>query len=410
MGRNSHVDESGAFVETFVLEAKGEGILSGLRFGAKDLIDIAGRKTSCGNPTWGDTHPEAAANAVCVDQLLWAAATCAGKTVTDELAFALNGENFFYGTPLNPKAPDRVPGGSSSGSASAVACGLVDFALGTDTGGSVRVPASNCGIFGYRPTHGAISVAGVNPLAPSFDTVGALAQSPEVLSRVGSVLVGCDIPSHVDVGTIYVMEDAFNIVDPDVREALLGPLRLIEELFPGRARTARLEDIVEEGAGRGLRNWYETYGAIQWAEIWSCLGSWVESVKPQFGPRIAMSFELVKNYDRKGLSEAVSRRERYYQALRKFLRPTDLLCLPTAPTLAPLKGALGLDRTKGDYYPRALSLTAVAGICRLPQVSLPLASVNGIPIGISLVAAHGCDGFLLALLQSTLSELGSGGG
>lgn len=394
------MDESGAFVETFVLEPKSEGILSGLRFAAKDLIDIAGHKTSCGNPTWRDTHPEAVVNAVCVDQLLLEGATCAGKTVTDELAFALIGENFFYGTPLNPKAPDRVPGGSSSGSASAVACGLVDFALGTDTGGSVRVPASNCGIFGYRPTHGAISVAGVNPFAPGFDTVGVLAQSPDVLARAASVLVGCDIPSNPGVGTIHVLEDAFSIIDPDVREALSRPLKLMERLFPGRVQTARLEEIVQEGAGRGLRNWYETYGAIQWAEIWSCLGSWVEAAKPQFGPTIAKSFELVRNYDRKDLEEAIRRRERYYQALREFLGPADLLCLPTAPTPAPLKGSVGHDRTTGDYYPRALSLTAIAGICGLPQVSLPLADVNGIPVGLSLVAAHGGDRFLLPMVES----------
>jgi amidase len=395
------MDESGAFVETFVLEPKGEGILSGLRFATKDLIDIAGHKTSCGNPTWRDTHPEAVVNAVCVDQLLFAGATCKGKTVTDELAFSLLGENFFYGTPLNPRAPDRVPGGSSSGSASAVACGLVDFALGTDTGGSVRVPASNCGIFGYRPTHGAISVAGVNPFAPGFDTVGVLAQSPEILARAASVLVGCAIPSSVEVGAIHVLEDAFSVVDPDVKDAHSRPLKLMEQLFPGRVHTTRLQDIVHEDVGRGLRNWYDTYCAIQWAEIRSCLGSWVEAAKPLFGPMITRSFELVKNYDRKDLGEAIRRRERYYQALRKFLGLTDLLCLPTAPSLAPLKGSVGHDRTKGDYYPRALALTAVAGICRLPQVSLPLADVNGIPVGISLIAAHGCDRFLLAVVQST---------
>jgi amidase len=142
---NISIVDSCAFVSHFTIEPIGTGSLDGLRFAVKDLIDIAGYKTGCGNPTWLDTHPPAMANAVCVDQILAAGARCVGKTVTDELAFSLNGENDFYGTPLNPKAPDRVAGGSSSGSASAVACGLADFALGTDTGGSVRVPASNFG-------------------------------------------------------------------------------------------------------------------------------------------------------------------------------------------------------------------------------------------------------------------------
>ena len=183
------VAQSNAFVTTFDLSATDSGPLDGLRFAVKDTIDVAGFKTGCGNPTWRDSHPAAVVDAVCVEQLLCAGARCIGKTISDELALSLLGENYFYGTPLNPRAPERVPGGSSSGSASAVACGLVDFALGTDTGGSTRVPASNCGIWGFRPSHGFVSVAGVNPLAPSFDTVGVLAQSADVLAKVGLVLL-----------------------------------------------------------------------------------------------------------------------------------------------------------------------------------------------------------------------------
>src|ERR671927_1235558 len=187
--------EDDAFVESVEVDPTGSGSLDGLSFAVKDLIDIGGHKTGCGNPTWRDTHPPASVNAVCVEQLLGAGARCVGKTVSDELAFSLLGENHFYGTPRNPKAPGRVPGGSSSGSASAVASGLVDFALGTDTGGSVRVPANNCGIWGLRPSHGFISVAGVNPFAPTFDTVGILASSAEIMAAVASVLLACeDIP------------------------------------------------------------------------------------------------------------------------------------------------------------------------------------------------------------------------
>ncbi len=185
------IEQSGAFVETFELAPTGDGPLDGLRFAVKDIIDIAGRKTGCGNPTWRDTHPPARSHANCVEQLLYNGARCIGKTVSDEVAFSLIGENHFYGTPLNPKAPDRVPGGSSSGSAAAVACGLADFALGSDTGGSVRVPASNCGIWGLRPSHGFISVAGVMPFAPTFDTVGVHARTAEILNRALRVLIGC---------------------------------------------------------------------------------------------------------------------------------------------------------------------------------------------------------------------------
>src|SRR5437870_990734 len=225
------VAQSSAFLTAFELPPTGSGMLDGLCFAVKDVIDVAGWKTGCGNPTWRDSHPPAIANAVCVEQLLQAGARCVGKTISDELAFSLLGQNHFYGTPLNPQAADRVPGGSSSGSASAVACGLVDFALGTDTGGSTRVPASNCGIWGFRPSHGFVSVAGVNPLAPSLDTVGVLAQSADVLAKVGLVLLAGAPLSASKPATIYLIREAFALADADVQESLSEPVRRLRETF-----------------------------------------------------------------------------------------------------------------------------------------------------------------------------------
>jgi len=395
-------EETGAFVETFAIEPMAEGPLTGLRFAVKDLIDIKGHKTSCGNPTWRDTHPEAAANAVCVDQLLWAGAECLGKTVTDELAFGLDGENHFYGTPLNPKAPDRVPGGSSSGSASAVACGLADFALGTDTGGSVRVPASNCGIFGLRPSHGFVSVAGVNPFAPTFDTVGILAGTCETLIRAASVLLSCEVPDTAETGTIHLVEEAFTLCDREVKMALAQPVEALKHIFRGTVEPTSITEVVGERADKPLQKWYETYCKVQWAEIWSCLGGWVETAQPKFGPRVKVNFELTRILNRGEVQAAVRRREGYYRRLSGFMSSNDLLCLPTAPSVAPLKGSLGMDRTACDYYPRALSMTSIAGIGRLPQVTLPVAEVNGIPIGLSLLGAHGSDAFLLAAARRLL--------
>src|SRR6266705_2536000 len=338
------VAQSNAFVTTFDLSPTGSGPLDGLRFGIKDTIDVAGFKTGCGNPTWRDSHPAAVVHAVCVEQLLRAGARCVGKTISDELALSLLGENYFYGTPLNPRAPERVPGGSSSGSASAVACGLVDFALGTDTGGSTRVPASNCGIWGFRPSHGFVSVAGVNPLAPSFDSVGVLARSADVLAKVGLVLLA--------------------------------------------------------GAP-----WADTFCVIQWAEIKSCLGAWIANAKPEFGPEIAASFQLVNELDRRRIAEAMRRREQYFRSLLEFLGPDDLLCIPTTPALAPRKGDPPKRSSSGSgYYPRTLGLTSIAGIGRLPQVSLPIADADGVPVGLSLLARHGQDSLLLQVAKSVYRE------
>src|SRR4051812_17768022 len=147
--QNLSIDQSGAFIETFTLAADKDGPLRGLTFAVKDLIDVAGYRTGCGNPKWLATHPPTTVSAVCVDQLLAAGATCIGKTITDEFAFSLLGENFHYGTPLNPAAPDRVPGGSSSGSASAVACGVGGFSVGAGNGGVGCGPAGDNGGFGW---------------------------------------------------------------------------------------------------------------------------------------------------------------------------------------------------------------------------------------------------------------------
>ncbi len=400
------VAQSNAFVATFDVSPTGSGPLDGLRFGIKDVIDVAGWKTGCGNPTWRESHPTAVAHAVCVEQLLRAGARAVGKTISDELAFSLLGENHFYGTPLNARAPDRVPGGSSSGSASAVACDFVDFALGTDTAGSTRIPASNCGIWGFRPSHEFISLAGVNPLAPSFDTVGVLAQNADVLARVALVLLGTEPPPASKPGTIHLIREAFELVDADVQRALLKPRNQLREVFSKRVQESSLNDFFPDESGQNFAPWSDTFCTIQWAEIQSCLGAWIAEAKPEFGPAVAASFELTKQLDRRRVSEALERRERYFRSLHDFLGPTDLLCIPTTPALAPVKGAAPKRSSSGTgYYPRTLGLTSVAGIGRLPQVSLPLSHVGGVPIGLSLLARHGQDALLLETAKRMAAEI-----
>lgn len=394
------VAQSNAFVTTFDLPPTSSGPLNGLRFAVKDTIDVAGFKTGCGNLTWRDSHPAAVVHAVCVEQLLLAGARCVGKTICDELAFSLLGENHFYGTPLNARAPDHVPGGSSSGSASAVACGLVDFALGTDTGGSTRVPASNCGIWGYRPSHDFVSVAGVNPLAPSFDTVGILAPNADILLKVAPVLLASTRVSANKPRTIHLIQEAFALADADVQEALSEPVRRLREIFGGVVRELSLQELVSNDAGHSFPTWADTFCVIQWAEIESCLGAWIANARPEFGPEIAASFQLMKQLDRRRVAEAMQHREHYFRSLNKFLGPQDLLCIPTTPALAPRKGDPPRRSSSGSgYYPRTLSLTSVAGMGRLPQVSLPIRDANGVPVGLSLLARHGQDSFLLEMAK-----------
>jgi amidase len=388
------VEQSGAFVEQFTLPPTAEGALSGLRFAVKDLIDVAGRRTGCGNPTWLATHPPAAVSAICVEQLLAAGAHCVGKTVTDEVAYSLLGENRFYGTPLNAAAPGRVPGGSSSGSASAVACGLVDFALGTDTGGSVRVPASYCGVWGLRPSHGVISVAGVMPLSPTFDTVGVLARNIDTLQRSAEVLVGGDAVGDASSGDVYLLTDAFSLADDEVQSAIEPLIDRFKSFLGDRVREVSLGELCRDAEAGDLFNWLNMYRFLQGVEALSCLGAWVEEVKPELGPSATAGLAFARTFDRGRISEVMHRRERYARRLQQALGENDLLCMPTAPTVAPRKGQTSYDRG-GDYYRCTLSLTSIAGVARLPQVSMPLAAVSGVPVGLSLLASRGQDLHLL---------------
>ena len=176
-------------------------------------------RPAAGNPDWPKYYPVPTRHSWAVERLLDAGATLIGKTITDEVSLGIVGENAFYGTPVNVRAPGRVPGGSSSGSAAAVAAGICDTAIGTDTGGSVRVPSSFCGLYGIRPTHGRIDVTGMLPQAPSSDTTGWFARDAATFARVSSVMLGEAIPSALP-SRLIVAADAFAFADTEVAEAL----------------------------------------------------------------------------------------------------------------------------------------------------------------------------------------------
>jgi amidase len=400
------VEQSGAFIEKFTLPPTKDGPLRGLGFAVKDLIDVVGHPTGCGNPTWLATHPPADVSAVCVEQLLSAGAQCEGKTITDEFAFSLIGENHHYGAPLNPAAPDRVTGGSSNGSASAVACGLVDFAIGTDTGGSVRVPASNCGIWGWRPSHGLISVAGVMPFSPTLDTVGVFTRSAELLQRIAAVLLAIDGPTTAPKtsGSIYLVNEAFGLADPAVRASFDEPISRLHEILDMQVCEKSLMQLCSDERAADLMSWLTIYRVLQGTEFQSTLGSWIADAKPAVGPALFAGLDFLKKLDRTRIGESVGLREHYARRLNDSLASGDLLCFPTVPTPAPLKGSNAHDRSS-DYYWRTLSINAIAGVGRLPQVSMPLGQVDGAPVGLSLLAARGRDLELLAAATRVAKQL-----
>ncbi len=359
------------------------GPLKGIRFAAKDIYDVAGHVTGCGNPDWLATHGAATATAPAVARLLAAGAELMGKTITDELAYSLNGQNFHYGTPVNVNASGRIPCGSSSGSASAVAGGAVDTALGSDTGGSVRVPAAVCGIYGIRTTHGRVSLEGVMPLAPSFDTAGWFAREAGLMEGMGAVLLGEDTaglpPGVARIG------DAFALAEPAVRAAL-EPLAARAEALLGRRAP------VEIG---GLPDWMITFRRLQAREIWSVHGPWIEKARPHFGPEIAARFEWARGIAGQPAGDAAERRRHFGEHMSAILRDAGVLLLPSAPDIAPLRGLEGANSQ--NFRDRTLSVTCIASLARLPQVNIPAGRVSGCPVGLSLIGPQGSDRALLRL-------------
>ncbi|HEX6102376.1 MAG TPA: amidase [Alphaproteobacteria bacterium] len=394
-------DDFGAFLPGPKLRIAGAatGPLQGLRCAVKDLIDIAGAPTGFGNPDWAASHPVPDRNAPVIDRLLAAGASIEGKTVLDELAFSLEGRNFHYGAPGNAKAPGRIVGGSSSGSAAAVAAGLVDFALGSDTGGSVRVPAALTGIFGIRPSHGRIPMAGMRPLAESFDTLGWFAREGLLMARVGAVLLGPDAAGW-HPRKLLIAEDAWAVADPALRAALAPALARLEE------RCGAAERVVVGRLVRGdhadLTGWKDRFRALQGQEIWQTHGAWIEERNPRFGPEIAQRFQFAKSISAEAAAEARVMRELFAAAIER-LTADAVLAIPTAPVIAPR-----LDDTAEAflaYRDRTLTLTCIAGLARVPQVTIPAGAVEGAPVGISLIARRGADLQLLALAVDLSSRL-----
>ena len=365
------------------------GPLSGLTFAAKDLFDVAGYPTSAGSPHMLAMSGIKTRTAPTVQKLLDSGARLVGKTITDELAFSMSGKNAHFGTPVNGGAPDRIPGGSSSGSAAAVSNGLCDFALGTDTGGSVRAPANHCGLFGIRPTHGRVSLEECHDLAPSFDTCGYFTRDGATFVRVGEVLLGKDPQPLPQSPRVLLARDAFSLLQKEVREALAQALRQAEGVL------GQPEQI--EVAPEGFTALYWAMRYIQSREAWTVDGPMIERYHPPLGPGVADRFEFSKAVTDAQVAEAQVIRAAFRKRFGALLADDAVLILPTMPDIAPLLSES--DESLNDYRNNALNLLCLSVLSGLPQVSIPLASRAGAPLGLSLMGPAGSDMSLVALAE-----------
>jgi amidase len=367
----------------------GTGPLSDLSFAAKDLFDVAGYPTGGGSPIVLAMSGIKTRTAPTVQKLLDAGARFAGKTVTDELAFSMNGNNAHFGAPVNGGAPLRITGGSSSGSASAVSSNLCDFALGTDTGGSVRAPANHCGLYGLRPTHGRVSLEGALDLAPSFDTCGWFARDVGTFARVADVLLGADAVALPGRVRLLRPDDVWALAVPAAADALQGAADRVQSLLgPAQGTTVAMESF-------DAMYWHFRY--LQSREAWLTDGPLIERYAPPLGPGVAERFAWSREVTDAQVATARIFRTAFRAHLSALLGNDGVLLLPTMPDIAPLRS--DSEASLEDYRNRAIRMLCIAGLAGLPQLSMPLATRDGAPLGISLLGPAGSDRSLVALAE-----------
>jgi amidase len=369
------------------------GPLAGLRAVVKDMVDIAGERSGGGNPDWLAQAPTATANAAPVEKLLDAGATITGKTICDEFFYSVAGVNAHYGTPTNVRAPGRLPGGSSSGSAAAVAAGVCDIGLGSDTGGSIRIPASFCGLYGLRTTHGRVDTRGVMDMARSFDTVGWFAATPGVFRKAGPVLLGgAAVPAPIE--RLLIADDSFAQADAPVAALLRDALIAANDVLP-KPQPIRI-------APDGFDIWREPLRIIQAYETWQVYGRFVEEKHPRLGQGVAERMQIAANVTKAEADAARKIHTAAREHIRAQIPPGTVMALPSAPCIAPLIESSAEDLE--SFRVRVMRLTCVAGFGGLPQVSIPIGTIDGCPVGLSFVGWAGGDEVLLDLAAS-LSRL-----
>jgi len=355
-----------------------EGPLSGETIAVKDLYELEGFAVGVGNPTFLAEAPIEVGTAPAVEVLLEAGADVVGIAQTDEFAYSIAGANAHYGTPSNPSAPGRLPGGSSSGPASAVALGEATIGLGTDTAGSIRVPASYQGLWGLRTTHDAVPLDGVWPLAPTFDTVGWLTRDATTLRRVVEAVLGM---VTVAPGGFVVDPALVALADPAVRSAFAAALHGLE---------------VEEVSLGDPTALFEVFRVTQAAEAWVSDGGWIHGHPDAVGPGVRERFEFAASVTAEQEASARAALEAHRLHLDEVLGDRVLL-LPSASSAAPPIDAPAevLDAVRGA----TLRLTAVAGATGRPGLSVPVLQVPE-PVGLCLVGPQGSDLALVDLGKS----------
>lgn len=377
-----------------------EAPLAGCSVAVKDLFSVRGHRIGAGSPAWLEQATPQTHNARAVEALLQAGATIRGIARTDEFAYSLAGTNAHYGTPPNPSAPTRISGGSSSGSASAVAQGQSHIGLGTDTGGSIRVPSAYQGLWGIRTTHGLISRDGLLPLAPSFDTVGWMSATADLLVATTSAMVDAAMDPHYSGpqaaaadGPLVLLEALTNLAEADVADAV-------------RVAAAGLGARCEDGPSpHEAQAWRETFQTVQGAEAWATHGWWVSRHWDRMAPDVAARFAKARGLDPHIVCEARDHAQTLAVQLRELVG-RRVVAVPSASCVAP---EIALAHAGGTAVESArdatMALTSLAGLAGLPAVSVPLRTHSNLPCGLCLIGPAGSDLSLVRRARALTDDL-----
>ena len=358
------------------------GLLKGLNFLVKDMCNVKGFKTSCGNPDFFDICKPASDYAPFLKDILNEGAKLNGITICDEFFYSLIGENGHYGTPINFNAPGCVPGGSSSGSAAALTGNLYDFSIGSDTGGSVRIPASFCGLIGMRPTHNRIITTGVYPMAPSFDTIGWFANNKEIFQKVGNVLLNKVQKSDINFKEYVIAEDLLELCDAEVKDSFSNYIKV--NLPPiNKTRLSQYSKTVIA----------DNFRIIQASEVKENIIPWIEKNQPNISPEIKNRIDMASKITDIEVSKAKKFREKLMYEIEKSLPEGTIAIFPTAPFSAPKSGLD--DETLGSFRKRLMELTSVTGMTSRPQITIPKLKDKSGPVGLSLLGWKNSDEILL---------------
>ncbi|XP_034903036.1 outer envelope protein 64, mitochondrial isoform X1 [Populus alba] len=420
-------EDFGAFVQRFLIlpfpqppAPAAKQTLAGLTFAINDIFELEDYVTGFGNPDWARTHEAAEKTAVTVTALLKNGAVCVGQTVMGELGFGVSGENMHYGTPINPEMPAHVPGGSSSGSAVAVAAGLVDFALGTDTIGCIRIPAAFCGLLSFRPSHGAVSTIGVLPNSQSLDTVGWLARDPSILLRVGHTVLKLNTVEPRRARHLIFADDLFQLSKVPKQKAEGVISKAFENLsgyqpqqhinfgqhislnVPSlkgfRDQSTKLQNGISN-----LKALCSAMVSLQRHEFKTNHEDWVKSVEPKLASDVSDNVLTAINTTHENIKALYDIRKELRACMQILLKDNGILVIPTIAD--PPSKLNSKKRDTVESHNRALILSSIASMSGCCQVTIPLGKNDGCPISVSFITFHGGDKFLLDTVLDMYSSL-----